>query len=72
MQKHGILIDSEGVVGGGEKKILLQIFSNTVISLIFFEFIQRKWDDVFGKGNFKALFESIDRQQIENGEIAAE
>jgi len=72
MQKHGILIDGEVVVDGGETKILLQIFSNTVIGPIFFEFIQRKGDDGFGEGNFKALFESIEREQLENGEIAAE
>ena len=72
MQKHGILIDGEGVVDGGETKTLLQIFSKTVIGPIFFEFIQRKGDDGFGEGNFKALFESIEREQIENGEIAAE
>lgn len=71
MMKHGILIDGEGVVGGGETKILLQIFSKTVIGPIFFEFIQRKGDDGFGEGNFKALFESIEREQIETGEIAA-
>ncbi|WP_319826487.1 4-hydroxyphenylpyruvate dioxygenase [Thalassovita sp.] len=72
MMKHGILIDGEGVVDGGETKILLQIFSKTVIGPIFFEFIQRKGDDGFGEGNFKALFESIEREQIESGEIAAE
>lgn len=71
MKKHGILIDGEGVVDGGETKILLQIFSKTVIGPIFFEFIQRKGDDGFGEGNFKALFESIEREQIENGEIQA-
>ena len=70
MQKHGILIDGEGVVDGGETKILLQIFSKTVIGPIFFEFIQRKGDDGFGEGNFKALFESIEQEQIENGELA--
>lgn len=72
MQKHGILIDGEGVVDGGETKILLQIFSKTVIGPIFFEFIQRKGDDGFGEGNFKALFESIEAEQIANGELAAE
>jgi 4-hydroxyphenylpyruvate dioxygenase len=71
MMKHGILIDGEGVVNGGETKILLQIFSKTVIGPIFFEFIQRKGDDGFGEGNFKALFESIEREQIESGEIQA-
>jgi 4-hydroxyphenylpyruvate dioxygenase len=67
MKKHGILIDGEGVVDGGETKILLQIFSKTVIGPIFFEFIQRKGDDGFGEGNFKALFESIEADQIERG-----
>jgi 4-hydroxyphenylpyruvate dioxygenase len=69
MMKHGILIDGEGVVDGGETRILLQIFSKTVIGPIFFEFIQRKGDDGFGEGNFKALFESIEREQIEAGEL---
>ncbi|MEM1075838.1 MAG: 4-hydroxyphenylpyruvate dioxygenase [Pseudomonadota bacterium] len=72
MKMHGILIDGEGVVDGGETKILLQIFSKTVIGPIFFEFIQRKGDDGFGEGNFKALFESIEQEQIDSGEIAAE
>lgn len=67
MKKHGILIDGEGVVDGGETRILLQIFSKTVIGPIFFEFIQRKGDDGFGEGNFKALFESIEADQIARG-----
>lgn len=67
MMKHGIMIDGEGVVGGGQTRILLQIFSKTVIGPIFFEFIQRKGDDGFGEGNFKALFESIEADQIERG-----
>ncbi len=69
MKKHGILIDGEGVLDGGETKILLQIFSKTVIGPIFFEFIQRKGDDGFGEGNFKALFESIEQEQINSGEL---
>lgn len=71
MARHGILIDGEGVVGGGETRILLQIFSKTVIGPIFFEFIQRKGDNGFGEGNFRALFESIEREQIESGELTA-
>lgn len=71
MKKHGILIDGEGVLNGGETKILLQIFSKTVIGPIFFEFIQRKGDDGFGEGNFKALFESIEAEEIANGDYAA-
>ena len=69
LQKHGILIDGEGVVDGGKTRVLLQIFSKTVIGPIFFEFIQRKGDDGFGEGNFKALFESIEAEQLRNGEI---
>ena len=69
MMKHGILIDGEGVVDGGETRILLQIFSKTVIGPIFFEFIQRKGDDGFGEGNFKALFESIEADQIARGAL---
>jgi len=67
LEKHGILIDGEGVVGGGMTRILLQIFSKTVIGPIFFEFIQRKGDDGFGEGNFRALFESIEDDQIRRG-----
>ena len=67
LARHGILIDGEGVVGGGETRILLQIFSKTVIGPIFFEFIQRKGDDGFGEGNFRALFESIEQDQIDRG-----
>ena len=67
MKQHGILIDGEGVVGGGETRILLQIFSKTVIGPIFFEFIQRKGDDGFGEGNFRALFESIEADQLRRG-----
>ncbi|MDP3197085.1 4-hydroxyphenylpyruvate dioxygenase [Tabrizicola sp.] len=67
LAKHGILIDGEGVVDGGETKILLQIFSKTVIGPIFFEFIQRKGDEGFGEGNFRALFESIEQDQIDRG-----
>ena len=68
MQELGILIDGEGVLGGGETKILLQIFSKTMVGPIFFEFIQRKGDDGFGEGNFKALFESIEAEDIANGD----
>ncbi|MBL4757743.1 MAG: 4-hydroxyphenylpyruvate dioxygenase [Rhizobiales bacterium] len=67
MREHGILIDGEGVVDGGMTRILLQVFSKTVIGPIFFEFIQRKGDDGFGEGNFRALFESIEEDQIQRG-----
>ncbi|MCT8970472.1 4-hydroxyphenylpyruvate dioxygenase [Microbaculum marinisediminis] len=72
LKTHGILIDGEGVVDGGETRILLQIFSKTVIGPIFFEFIQRKGDDGFGEGNFRALFESIEEDQIRRGVLKAD
>jgi len=76
MKKHGILIDGEGVFddanGHRMTKILLQIFSKTVIGPIFFEFIQRKGDEGFGEGNFRALFESIEAEQIATGELTVE
>ena len=71
LKQNGILIDGEGVVEGGYTKVLLQRFSKTVIGPIFFEFIQRKGDDGFGEGNFKALFESIEEDQIQRGVLKA-
>ncbi|MEQ1649622.1 MAG: 4-hydroxyphenylpyruvate dioxygenase [Hyphomicrobiaceae bacterium] len=71
MKTNGILIDGEGVVDGGSTRILLQVFSKTVIGPIFFEFIQRKGDDGFGEGNFRALFESIEADQIARGVLKA-
>lgn len=64
LAKNGILID--GVPNRG---LLLQIFTETVIGPIFFEIIQRKGDEGFGEGNFQALFEAIERDQIERGFI---
>jgi 4-hydroxyphenylpyruvate dioxygenase len=72
LQRNGILIDGEGVVAGGHTKVLLQIFSANAIGPIFFEFIQRKGDDGFGEGNFKALFESIEEDQIRRGVLSAD
>ncbi|MCY3874360.1 MAG: 4-hydroxyphenylpyruvate dioxygenase [Rhodobacteraceae bacterium] len=72
MMKHGVLIDGEGVVNGGETRVLLQIFSKTLVGPIFFEFIQRKGDDGFGEGNFRALFESIEADQIERGVLGTD
>ena len=67
LQSRGILLD--GTTEGDEPRLLLQIFSDTIIGPVFFEFIQRKADEGFGEGNFKALFESIERDQIERGVI---
>ena len=65
LQARGILMD--GSTDGGKPRLLLQIFSQTMLGPVFFEFIQRKGDDGFGEGNFKALFESIERDQIKRG-----
>jgi 4-hydroxyphenylpyruvate dioxygenase len=58
-----ILIDGAPTKDG----ILLQIFTQTVIGPVFFEIIQRKGNEGFGEGNFKALFESIEEDQIRRG-----
>uniref|UniRef100_UPI002FC7CD75 4-hydroxyphenylpyruvate dioxygenase n=1 Tax=Ramlibacter sp. TaxID=1917967 RepID=UPI002FC7CD75 len=65
LQARGILLD--GTTEGGRKRLLLQIFSETLLGPVFFEFIQREGDDGFGEGNFKALFESLERDQIRRG-----
>ncbi len=65
LRARGILLD--GSTAGGDKRLLLQIFSQTLLGPVFFEFIQRKADEGFGEGNFKALFESIERDQIRRG-----
>jgi hypothetical protein len=65
LQKRGILLD--GSTEKGDPRLLLQIFSETVIGPVFFEFIQRKRDEGFGEGNFTALFKSIERDQLRRG-----
>ncbi|MDT8992368.1 4-hydroxyphenylpyruvate dioxygenase [Curvibacter sp. APW13] len=67
LQTRGILLD--GTTEGGSKRLLLQIFSQTLLGPVFFEFIQRKGDEGFGEGNFKALFESMERDQLRRGVI---
>ena len=67
LQARGILLD--GTTEGGKPRLLLQIFSKTMLGPVFFEFIQREGDDGFGEGNFKALFESIERDQVARGVI---
>ena len=72
LQMRGILLD--GTTEGGSPRLLLQIFAEAQVGPVFFEFIQRKGDDGFGEGNFKALFESMERDQIRRGvlEVAEE
>jgi len=66
LQRNRILIDGAARESGG---LLLQIFTQTVIGPIFFEIIQRKGHDGFGEGNFQALFEAIERDQLKRGVI---
>ena len=70
LQARGILLD--GSTEGGRQRLLLQIFSETLLGPVFFEFIQRAGDDGFGEGNFKALFESLERDQIRRGALAVD
>ena len=70
LQARGILLD--GSTANGDKRLLLQIFSQTLLGPVFFEFIQRKADEGFGEGNFKALFESLERDQIRRGALKIE
>ena len=70
LQSRGILLD--GSTEDGDPRLLLQIFSQTMIGPVFFEFIQRKKDEGFGEGNFTALFKSIERDQIERGALTVE
>ncbi|MEI8029822.1 MAG: 4-hydroxyphenylpyruvate dioxygenase [Comamonadaceae bacterium] len=70
LQTRGILMD--GTTAGGKPRLLLQIFSQTLLGPVFFEFIQRQGDEGFGEGNFKALFESLERDQIQRGALTVE
>lgn len=64
MRKNRILID-----GSDEEGLLLQIFTQDTFGPIFFEIIQRKGNQAFGEGNFQALFDSIELDQIRRGVI---
>ncbi len=68
LRSRRVLVDGAPTEGQG---LLLQIFTQNVIGPIFFEMIQRKGNEGFGEGNFKALFESIELDQIRRGVIAA-
>lgn len=72
LQARGILLD--GTTEGGQPRLLLQIFSQPMLGPVFFEFIERKgnYREGFGEGNFKALFESMERDQINRGVLQAE
>jgi 4-hydroxyphenylpyruvate dioxygenase len=68
MRADQILIDGAPTEGQG---LLLQIFTQNMIGPIFFELIQREGNEGFGEGNFKALFESIEADQIRRGVLPA-
>ena len=70
LKMRGILLD--GTTEGGQPRLLLQIFAEAQVGPVFFEFIQRKGDEGFGEGNFKALFESMERDQIKRGVLSVE
>src|SRR5213079_1266434 len=63
LKKNRILLDG----APAKNEMLLQIFTTTVVGPIFFEIIQRKGNEGFGEGNFQALFESIELDQIRRG-----
>ncbi|HTZ34578.1 MAG TPA: 4-hydroxyphenylpyruvate dioxygenase [Stellaceae bacterium] len=65
LRRDRILID------GGPDGLLLQIFTDTMIGPVFYEIIERKGDEGFGEGNFKALFESIELDQVQRGVLQA-
>lgn len=69
MKELRILIDGDT---SKERKLLLQIFTNNMLGPVFFEVIQRKGDQGFGEGNFRALFESIELDQIRRGVLNEE
>jgi 4-hydroxyphenylpyruvate dioxygenase len=70
LQERGILLD--GSTEDGDPRLLLQIFSETMVGPVFFEFIQRKKDEGFGEGNFTALFKSMERDQLRRGVLSAD
>ncbi|RDE24454.1 4-hydroxyphenylpyruvate dioxygenase [Motiliproteus coralliicola] len=69
LRRNRILIDGEAL-DKIDEDLLLQIFTDTVIGPIFFEIIQRKGNQGFGEGNFQALFDSIELDQLRRGVIA--
>ena len=64
LRANKILIDADAET---KQRKLLQIFTQNAFGPIFFEIIQRKGNEGFGEGNFQALFESIERDQMQRG-----
>jgi 4-hydroxyphenylpyruvate dioxygenase len=69
LSERRILIDGAPTQGQG---VLLQIFTQNVVGPCFFEIIQRKGNEGFGEGNFKALFESLELDQIRRGVVSVQ
>ncbi len=67
LRERRILVDGAPTQGQG---LLLQIFTQNVVGPCFFEIIQRKGNEGFGEGNFKALFESLELDQVRRGVLA--
>ena len=67
MRRNAILIDGAADEAQG---LLLQIFTENLIGPIFFELIERQGNEGFGEGNFKALFESMEQDQIDRGTLS--
>jgi 4-hydroxyphenylpyruvate dioxygenase len=65
LKQRNILVD------GNADELLLQIFSENQLGPIFFEFIQRKGNEGFGEGNFKALFETMELDQMRRGVLVS-
>ena len=73
IERHRAALKARRILVDGKKgALLLQIFSENQLGPIFFEFIQRKGNEGFGEGNFKALFESLERDQIRRGALKTE
>jgi 4-hydroxyphenylpyruvate dioxygenase len=70
LSQRGILLD--GTTDDGDVRVLLQIFTECLMGPVFIEIIQRKLDEGFGEGNFQALFESIERDQMRRGYLTAD
>ncbi|MBU0775294.1 MAG: VOC family protein, partial [Alphaproteobacteria bacterium] len=68
LRRNRILIDGDVETEG----LLLQIFTEPMFGPIFFEIIQRKGNEGFGNGNFQALFESIELDQIRRGVVSVD
>ena len=67
LHTRGILLD--GSTEDGKRRLLLQIFTECMVGPLFIEIIQRKGDEGFGEGNFQALFEAMERDQIRRGQL---